>query len=477
MTFSKTLAALLSGLLLAHAHPAACAAPAGPSPVRAQLDRFLKAYNANDRDTFTAYMKANGSVPMQQEGPIRHALIWYKVQGGFDAIEVTESSPFALTGFVRTRESLEVLGVTLSVEPEPPHRMVTVLFGGGDLPERYLPRRLADAEAADAWRAEAARLAAIDKFSGAIFLAHGQKVLVRAAFGFADRERGIPNTVETRFRSASVTKMFTAVTVLRLVQDRRISLDDPIGKHVPELANEPLGRGTVHQYLTHTAGAGELFDDRYFGHQRELRSHDDYLRVFGKDLLKTSPGHEFSYSNLGYMLLGSLVERVTRKSWDVAVERAVFRPARMTRTGTAPEDVFVEGRAVVYDRPLGVRDITSALGHIDYRPFAACGAYTTVDDLARFFDALRSRRLLNAKYTGLMLTPEGMSLDGSMYGYGMKASNASSGHWIGHDGADRGMNAEAWLSPETGRVVVVLSNFDAPAAEKTKEFLLARLRE
>jgi D-alanyl-D-alanine carboxypeptidase len=475
MKTSGKFASLLLGIFLAHANAAEVAGSTGPSPVRAQLDRFLEAYNANDRDTFSTFMRANGSEPMQQEGAIRTALVWYKVLGGFDAIEVVESTPFALTGFVRTRESLDVLNVTLSVEPEPPHRMMTVLFNGDELPERYLPARLPAAAAAEVWRAEAARLANIDKFSGALLFAQGRNVLVRDAFGFADRERRIPNTVETRFRTASVTKMFTAVAVLRLVQDRKISLDDPIGKHVRELANEPLGRGTVHQYLTHTAGAGELFDERYFGHQRELRSHDDYLRVFGKDLLKHPPGQEFAYSNLGYMLLGSLIERVTGKNWDVAVKKAVFAPARMTRTGTEPEDVAVEGRAIVYDRPLGVRDIISAMDHIDYRPFAACGAYTTVDDLARFFDALRSHRLLNEKYTGLMLSPEGLSVEGSMYGYGIKVADSSSGDWIGHDGSDRGMNAEAWFSPKTGQVLVVLSNFDAPAAEKTKEFLLDRL--
>jgi CubicO group peptidase (beta-lactamase class C family) len=475
MTMSKKFASLLIGMLIANANSAELADSTEPSPVRAQLDRFLEAYNANDRDTFANFMRANGSVPMQQEPPIRLALIWFKVLGGFDAIEVVESSPFALTGFVRTRETLDVLNVTLSVEPEPPHRMVTVLFNGDELPERYRPRRLPEAAAAEAWRAEAARLAAIDKFSGSLLFAHGKNVLVRDAFGFADRERRIPNTVETRFRTASVTKMFTAVAVLRLVQDRKISLDDPIGKYVREIENEPLGRGTVHQYLTHTAGAGDLFDDRYIGHQRELRSHDDYLRVFGKDLLKNLPGQEFAYSNLGYMLLGSLIERVTGKSWDAVVKKTVFAPARMTRTGTEPEDVAVEGRAIVYDRPLGVRDIISAMDHIDYRPFAACGAYTTVDDLARFFDALRSHRLLNEKYTGLMLTPEGLGVDGSMYGYGLKVGDPSTGHWIGHDGSDRGMNAEAWVSPKTGHVLIVLSNFDAPAAEKTKEFLLDRL--
>jgi D-alanyl-D-alanine carboxypeptidase len=445
-----------------------------PSPARVQLDRFLAAYNAGDRQTMTDYMRASGSAPMQQEAPILQALDWHNDMGRFETVEVTESGPLELQCVVRTLDSEQMLGITLEVEPEPPHRIVTLLLAVDDVPERHRPPRIPDGPAAEAWLATMGRLAAADRFSGAVYFARAGKVLAQRAFGFADRERRIPNTIETRFRTASVTKMFTAVAVLRLVQDRRISLDDPLGRWIPELANEPLGLGTVHQYLTHTAGAGDLFDGRYLGHQRELRSHDDYLRVFGKDLLKMPPGQEFAYSNLGYMLLGSLIERVTGKSYDEAVRRAVFKPARMTRTGTEPEDVAVEGRAIGYDRPPGSREVVSAMDHIDYRPFAASGAYTTVGDLARFFAALRAHKLLDAKHTGLMLTP---TADGgaTLHGYGVMIRGRSAQRWIGHDGVDRGMNAEAWFSPETDRVVVILSNLDVPAAAQALGLLETRL--
>jgi CubicO group peptidase (beta-lactamase class C family) len=464
---------LLASLLLAASLAGNAAEPAAPSPARAQLDRFLEAYNAADRETMTAYMRAYGSAPMQEDAPILQTLQWHDDMGRFEVIEITESGPLELTGVLRTDDSEHMLGVAIEVDSEPPHRIRMLQFGG-DLPEQHRPQRIPDAAAAAAWLAETARVAAADRFSGAIYYARGGKVLARAAYGFADREHRIPNAINTRFRTASLTKMFTAVVVLRLVQDRKISLDDPLGKWVPELASEPLGLGTIHQYLTHTAGAADLFDHRYYGHQRELRTHDDYLRVYGKDLLKMQPGEDFSYSNLGYMLLGSLIERVTGMGYDEAVRKIVFARARMTRTGTEPEDVAVEGRAIGYDRPLGSRSIVSAMEHIDYRPFAACGAYTTVDDLARFFGALRAHKLLDAKYTGLMLTP---SIDGgaALYGYGVMIRSRSAEHWIGHDGVDRGMNAEAWFSPETDRVVIVLSNFDVPAAGLAFQFLEARL--
>jgi D-alanyl-D-alanine carboxypeptidase len=473
MMRSKVLAGLLLVAFLAQSRAAETQAQA-PSPARAQLDRFLEAYNAADRETMTEYMRANGSAPMQQEAPILQALDWYNDMGRFETVEVTESGPLELQCVVRTLDSDQMLSISLEVEPEAPHRLVTLWLVVDDVPERHRPPRLPDVAAADAWLTATGRLAAADRFSGAVYFARGGKILAHRAFGFADRERRIPNTTDTRFRTASVTKMFTAVAVLRLAQQRKISLDDPLGKWIPELANEPLGLGTVHQYLTHTAGAGDLFDARYFGHQRELRTHDDYLRVFGKDLLKMPPGQEFAYSNLGYMLLGSLIERVTAKSYGETVRKAVFEPARMTRTGTEPEDVAVEGRAIGYDRPPGSREVVSAMDHIDYRPFAASGVYTTVGDLARFFAALRAHKLLDAKYTGLMLTP---SADGgaALHGYGVMIRGRSAEHWIGHDGVDHGMNAEAWFSPETDRVIVILANLDVPAAAQALSFLETRL--
>jgi D-alanyl-D-alanine carboxypeptidase len=445
-----------------------------PSPAKAEFERFLAAFNAGDREVFTAYVRGHASASFGEESAITRSLGMFKAWGGLDLIEVIDSDPHSVSGWVRARDADDVMRIEFEIEPQPPHRLKTFALPDGAPPPAYLPARTDAASAAAAWRIDAAKRAAADKFSGAILFLDDGKVLARDAFGHADRGRKIPNTVETRFRTASVTKMFTAVAVLRLVQDGRIDLDDPLGKHVPELANLPLGRGTVHQYLNHTAGAGDL-DHRWSDHQRELRSHDDYLRVFASDPLIAEPGQGHAYSNLGYMMLGSLIERVTGKDYYRFVRKSVFAPARMTRTGTEPEDTLVEGRSRVYEKPLGTHDIVDATERLDYRPVSAAGVYTTVDDVARFFAALRGRRLLDAKHTGLMMTPTTAPHYGRTYAYGLQSREGPEGHWLGHDGVDRGMNAEAWFSPQNGRVLVVLSNFDVPAAEQVANHLKARL--
>jgi D-alanyl-D-alanine carboxypeptidase len=457
------------------AQPAGIPAPQfAPAPVTGEFARFLAAFNSGDRGILTAYAREYGSDEFNQPQSIRRTLGMYKAWGGLDVLEIDDASPHAIRAWVRAQDADDVMSLEFEVSPEPPYRLKTFRLPEASAPANYLPSRIDTATAATSWRADVARRAAADKFSGAILFAEGGRVFVRDAFGYADRERKIRNGVDTRFRTASVTKMFTAVAVLRLVQDGRIHLDDPLGRHVPELADQPLGRGTVHQYLNHTSGAGDL-DHRWFEHQRELRTHDDYLAVFRKDALGTEPGTGYAYSNLGYMLLGTLIERVSDRSYYDVVHRTVFSRARMKRTGTEPEDVDVEGRSIVYERPLGTHEIVSAIDHLDYRPVAAAGVYTTIDDLARFFDALRKRELLDAKHTGLMMTPTARAHHGRSYAYGLQVREGADGTWLGHDGVDRGMNAEAWISPETGRVLIVLANLDLPAAEQVANRLKARL--
>lgn len=444
-------------------------------PVRIAFDRFIAAFNAGEQEKVEEFARRHAPQSMIGSGFVRQTLDMIAEMGTLEVLDVNATGSWHLEAVVRGREFGDVQLLTITVNSEPPHLLDSIFVEGDGVPPRYRPVRGTEAEAVAAWRDYLEARTRADTFSGAVLLSDGRRVVLREAFGFADRERRIRNSVDTRFRSASVTKMFTAVVVMRLVQERKISLDDPLGRHVPELAAEPLGQGTVRQYLSHTAGAGDLFDDRYIGHQRELRTHDDYLRVFGRDLLKSMPGEEYAYSNLGYMLLGSLIERVTRGSYDDAVQKWVFTPAQMSRTGTRSEDEEVEGRAVPYDRAPGSRKLVSDPSKIDYRPFAACGAYTTVDDLAAFFTALRANRLLNREFTALLLTPTDQTRLDLAHGLGLEFRGRGRERWAGHDGSDVGMSAEAWFSPVSDRILVVLSNFDMPAAEHAANYLKQRL--
>ena len=466
---------LVIATLLALAGAAHAADAPNPAPVRAAFDHFIVAFNDGSQAKVEEFARRHAPESMIGSGFVRQTLGMRAGMGTLAVLEVNETNPWHLTAIVRARDSGDVGLMTLVVSSERPHLMDTIFIENDGVPAHYRPARGTEEDALAAWRQYLGARTQGDTFSGTVLLSDGGRVLMREAYGFADRERRVANRVDTRFRSASVTKMFTAAVVLRLAQERKISLDDPLGKHVAELATQPLGQGTVRQYLSHTAGAGDLFDDRYFGHQRELRTHDDYLRTFGKDLLKTLPGEEYAYSNLGYMLLGSLIERVTHGSYGDAVQKWVFTPAKMSRTGTLSEEDEVEGRAVPYDRPLGSEELVSDPSKIDYRPFAACGAYTTVDDLAKFFTALRAHRLLNRKYTTLLLTPTDRTRLDVSYGRGLEFRGRGKDQWIGHDGSDVGMSAEAWFAASSDRTLIVLSNFDMPAAEHAANYLKARL--
>lgn len=467
---------LLSGLGACHAGKGDMKVPAADSPQMVQARKLLDAINTGDRASLEAYRQENFSPDWKEAPGVERGLLAHKQFGGFDLLQVDESLPNQMHGWVRARDSDAVLELALDVEPAAPHRLTFLHLDWGNAPAKYRPARLPEAAVIEAWRQDTTRRAQEDKFSGAILLTRGDQVLLREAYGFADREARVPNTVETRFRTASTSKMFTAAAVLRLVQDGKLELEDRVGEIVPGLRNKPIAPATIHQLLTHTSGAGDFFGPRYDAHKKELQVHDDYVRFFGGDALAFVPGEKFQYSNLGYMYLGAVIEHASGKSFYDYLEAAVFAPARMAHTDTAPADVGMQGRARGYIRPPGERAWRSAAEYLDYRPDGAGGAWSTIDDLDRFLHALRENRILDATHTQLMLGQKAEAWKGHGYGYGVWMDDyPGGGQWIGGIGGEMGSNSEAWFTPGSGYQVIVLSNFDPGAAVQVSEFVRARV--
>lgn len=448
-----------------------------PSPqALSQLDRLIAAVNTGDRATLAAHAKANCDPKICNEAAIERGLYLHKQFGGFNLLEVKEIGPNQLVAWLRARDSDALQELAMDVAEAPPHRITFLHIDWGNPPEKYRIARMSESAAAEAWRADTARRAAADKFSGAILLTRGDQVLVREAYGYADRDGKVANTVDTRFRTASTSKMFTAAAVMRLVQDGKLALEDPIGKIVPALAGKPIASATIAQLLSHTSGAGEFAGERYEEHKQELRNHDDYVRMFGADPLLFRPGEKFAYGNLGYMYLGAAIEHASGKSFYDYLDEAVFEPAGMTHTDTPPTDVDMKGRAFGYIRPPGTREWISAAQHLDYRADGAGGAWSTIDDLGRFLTALRTYRILDEKHTKLMLSPKAEAWKGRNQGYGVWIESYPwMGLTIGGVGGEMGSNSEAWILPDSGYQVVVLSNFDPGAAVVVSEFVRARL--
>jgi CubicO group peptidase (beta-lactamase class C family) len=446
-----------------------------PRTLRGQFDDYLQAFNSGDRLTLAQFHQDHLSTVARGAMSVDEELLLQKQTGGFDVLQFDERSGVA-TGWVRGRDSDALMQFRFETEGSQPFRVRLRNFALGSPPRHYLPTRLAEAAALRAVRNDLARRAKQDKFSGAVLVEHDGKVLLREAYGFAERETQLLNKVDTRFRVASLTKMFTAVAVLRLVQQGKVRLDDPIGKWVPELRGKPAGSATIHQLLTHTAGLGDIYGTYYMQHHEELRTHADYVGRFAGQPLVASPGTRYQRSDLGYLVLGRLIETVSGKSWHEFVRESVFEPAGMKRTGSTPEDELVEGRSRIYERPLGILKYVSAHHVLDYRANAAAHVYSTIDDLANFMRALRSNRLLDSKHTALMFEPRLEVSEGSSQGYGMMFNTAERNeHWIGHSGGYTGMDGGLWFSPQTGYLVIVLSNIDPPSAHNVSDFITARL--
>jgi len=468
-------------MLLLTAGPSACAraqpeAPAGPSPAREQMKSLLEAFNAGDRATLEQYAKTGLSPNYKDSPSVDQALEMHKHTGGFDVLELTDVAPNVVKGWVRGRDSEALMEIVVEVEAKAPHRVEFFHLGWGQPPQKYFPARLTEAAVMEAVRAEMAKRTAAEKFSGAILLARGDAILLREAYGFADREKRIPNTVDTRFRTASMGKMFTAVAVLRLVEDGKLKLDDPIGQVVPALAGRPAARATIQQLLTHTAGTGDFYGPRLEENRNKLLTHDDFIRVFGGDALLFKPGEKYGYSNLGYILLGAAIERASGKAYYDYIHEAVFVPAGMTRSDLPPMDVAMEGRASGYYRPPGTLEWILATTSLAYRGDGAGGAWSTVEDMAQFLGALHANRLLNEKYTRLMLTPKGTIWPGKQYGLGVDIeSYPGTAPKVGHSGGEQGSNSEAWFMPDSGYVLVVMSNFDPSVATQVAGFIGGRL--
>ncbi|HEX3127065.1 MAG TPA: serine hydrolase domain-containing protein [Thermoanaerobaculia bacterium] len=315
-------------------------------------------------------------------------------------------------------------------------------------------------------------LAKKDELSGVVLLTQGSETLFSKAYGFADRERNIPNRIDTKFNLASMNKMFTGMAIAQLAEKGRLSFDDKVGKHLPDYPNREVAeKVTLHHLLTHTSGLGSYWNPRYRAAKDRLRTLGDFLPTFADAPLAFQPGERFEYSNAGYIVLGLIVERVSGESYADYVRRHIYEPAGMTDTAFFPKDQEVPNRAVGYRTlqgfggpplPGGPRPNTAELGRIGG---SAGGGYSTAPDLLKFATALREHRLLSAAMTEMVLTgkvPVPASLGMNVrYGYGFFEEKEGGHRVVGHRGDFPGVHGLLDVGLDDGTTLVILSNVDA----------------
>lgn len=250
-------------------------------------------------------------------------------------------------------------------------------------------------------------------FSGAILIARAGEVLLRKGYGHANEELGVPNTPQTKFHVASVSKSFTAAAILILEQEGRLRVEDPLSKFIPDYPNG--SRIKVHHLLTHTSGIPNVnnFAD-YEQRSRFPHTVADLVAWFRDKPLEFEPGARYGYSNSNYNLLAYIIEKTSGESYGTFLRRTIFEPAGMHDTAhDGDASALIPGRASGY-MPAGMRDVENA-PHLDWSVKTGNGSlYSTVDDLHKWDRALQGERILNAASKRKMFTDH---RDGAGYGW------------------------------------------------------------
>ncbi len=443
------------------------------TPAGTQFNAWYTAFNSGDR----AQMEVVGShFASSVERSTDGMMDFYQRTGGFELKKIEESTDTKLTGILQERDSDQMARFEMDVDPHEPHKISKWGAQAIKRPPEFALPRMSQAELLTALRAKLDKDTPHEKFSGTVLLAKDGKPIFSGAYGLADREKKITNKLDTKFRIGSMNKMFTATSVLQLVQAGKISLGDPVGKYITDYPNKDIAtKVTIQELLTHTGGTGDFFGPEFDTHRLELKTLQDYIKLYGQRAPEFEPGSKWEYSNYGFLMLGVVIERVTGQSYYDYVAQNVYKPAGMTSTGSFPEDQSVPDRSVGYTR-MDSPTLRPNTDTLPYRGTSAGGGYSTVEDFFRFAAALSDHKLLNAKYTDMLTTGKVETPRGDKYAFGFMDDDLGTPlHHFGHGGGAPGMNGDFQIFPQSGYVIVVLSNLDPPAASNISDFIINRL--
>jgi CubicO group peptidase (beta-lactamase class C family) len=480
LRFHQSMLALLVCLAL----PALFATAQVPDTLAGQqLTAWLNAFNSGRDAELAEFMQQRFTATTRTPGRDNQERlqVWSDMRqraGAFELQSIEQATNTRLTALLKSRDEADrYWRIALAVQSQ---SATLVLFELGPAPPTQAPTqtasstRLTQAQAIAALQTELDKESAAGRFSGAVLIAKDGKAIFQQAYGAADRDRQIPNTVATLFRIGSMNKMFTAVAAVQLAQAGKLKFADPLGKYLPGYPDQEVAKVTIHQLLTHTGGTGDFFGPDFDSNRQKLKTHQDYLTAFGNKGLAFAPGTRWEYSNYGYVLLGRIIEVVSKQSYYDYVREHIFKPAGMTASDSLPEDQQVKGRAVGYTT-LDSGVLQSTAGMLPYRGTAAGGGYSTVNDLLSFANALNTNKLLNAQYTELLTSGKIKTQKGS-YAYGFEDLATKDGlRTIGNSGGSQGQNGELIVFPASGYAIVVLANIDPPAALRIASFIAARL--
>lgn len=317
------------------------------------------------------------------------------------------------------------------------------------------------------------------QFNGAILVAEKGQVILKKGYGMANMEWNMPNATDTKFRLGSITKQFTAMLIMQLVEQGKLKLTGKVSDYLPDYPKTTGDKITIHHLLTHTSGIPNYTNvPRFFETlARNPYSPQAFTKEFSDLPLDFEPGLKFNYSNSGYFLLGVIIEKVTGKSYATVLTENILKPAQMVNTGYDLFSPILPKRAAGYEKQ-GGKYVNAP--YLDMSiPYAAGSMYSTVEDLYRWDQVLYTDKLISASSRATMFTPFRGSYDeGFGYAYGWSVGKTKVGErkdsllLIEHGGGINGFNTIISRLPNDKQLVVLLNNTGrAPLSEMRQNIL------
>jgi len=309
-------------------------------------------------------------------------------------------------------------------------------------------------------------------FRGNIYIAQENSVLYANSTGLADLANELPNTIETKFASASAGKVFVAVGILQLIEQGKINFNDTLGNLLDIDLRDVDVDVTVEQLLNHTSGVPDYFDENIMQDYEELwldfpnykiRHNSDLVPLFIHKPMMYPKGTKFQYNNTGYVLLAMIIEKVTGVLFDQYLEEHVFAVCGMKSTGYYELDKLPAKCANNYIYCSDGKDYRKNIFSVDAKGTGAGGAFITVDDIMKFWKSLLEGKLISKDLVAKMLSKQ--SGDGSdpeegYYGYGVWIiDNPNGKDYVYFQGCDPGVSFISEYNPNKSIISVLVSNY------------------
>jgi CubicO group peptidase (beta-lactamase class C family) len=299
----------------------------------------------------------------------------------------------------------------------------------------------------------------LELFNGSVLVAQDGKVIVEKGYGLANMEWVIPNRPDTKFRIGSITKQFTSMLIMQLVQEDKLDLEATLADLLPYYRKDTGSQVTLHHLLNHTSGIPSYtgLPDFFQGAAREPHAVKNFVKTFCSGDLEFEPGAEFRYNNSGYFLLGAIIEQVTKKPYEQVLQERILEPLGMESTGYDHHGTIIEQRAAGYQKIGGTYRNAAYLDMS--APYAAGALYSTVQDLLPWDQALYDDELLSHQWKEKMFEP---GLGDYAYGWGVRKQpigpDEAERTVTGHGGGINGFNTLITRVLEDRQLVVLFNN-------------------